>query len=411
MKQTLATILCFLFSTYSIAQIVFEKGYFIKNSGERIECLIKNKDWKDNPNNFEYKRSQDSEVSITSLKEASEFGVYERSKFKRFNIGIDRSSSDLNDMSYERVATIKKEILFLRVLTEGASNLFSYEDHNMKRFFYNVGQNDVEQLVYKLYKNDDEEIGENRRYRQQLMNSLKNDCISINQLKNIGYYEKEMINLFVKYNDCNSDSKSTSYLEKKLQRDTFNLTLRPGINSSSMSIDPPNTLRDAEFDNELSLRFGVEIEYVLPFNKNKWAIILEPTFQSYKSKTIIRGLDNPSLPLDRTFIANYKSIELPLGIRHSFYLSKKTKLFINTSYVIDLDIDSGIEIGLTSEFDENKVKTEINSRSNFAFGIGLKYAKFSTELRYGLNREVLGDLIFWDSSYQTTSLIFGYSLF
>lgn len=409
MKVTLTIISCLLCCSMAISQITFEKGYLIKNSGERIECLIKNEDWKDNPTRFTYKLSQNSEAIETSLSKVSEFGIYESSKFKRFNIDIDRSSPDLNEVSAERMAKFKNEMLFLRVLIEGASNLFSYEDSNLKRYFYNIGQNKVEQLVYKLYKNEEGKIGYNKRYRQQLSNSMVNDCVSINQIKNINYYRKDLLNLFLKYNNCNSDFK-TSYQEKKQKYDAFNLSIRPGINSSSLSINSPIAGRDAEFDNELSLRFGVEVEYVFPFNKNKWSIITEPTFQSYKSETERDAFSDPSLPLDRTFIANYKSIELPVGLRHSFFLSKTTKLFINAVYIIDFELDSDIQIGITRDFDMTMVSHPINTRSNFAFGAGTKYNKFSAEFRYSFGRKVFSNSVFWNSSYNTASLIFGYSL-
>jgi hypothetical protein len=58
MKNLLLTALLFLFS-FSYAQITFEKGYFINNSGDRTECFIKNIDWRDNPTKFEYKMQID----------------------------------------------------------------------------------------------------------------------------------------------------------------------------------------------------------------------------------------------------------------------------------------------------------------------------------------------------------------
>lgn len=412
MKITTSIILCLLFTTFSFSQIVFEKGYFIKNSGERIECLIKNEDWQNNPNSFKYKLSQDSQISEVTIREVSEFNIIYRSKFKRFNVAIDRSSSNINELSNERAAKFKNEILFLRVLVEGASNLFSYENGNIKRFFFNLNQNNVKQLIYKLYNSDKGYVVKNYRYKQQLINNLKNDCITIKHIKNINYYEKELVNLFLKYNNCNSNS-STTYIQKKQKREAFNLTIRPRINSSFLSIDPPSINRDrgVDFDNELSLRFGIELEYVLPFNKNKWSIIMEPTFQNFNSETTQDDINSLITTLDRTFIANYKSIELPIGLRHSFYLSKKTKLFINTLYVIDFSIDSEIEIGFSNLFDQTKISYSINTRSNLAFGLGTKHNKFSAEFRYGTSRNLFSTLASFGSSYKTASLIFGYTLF
>lgn len=42
---TLLTINCY-------SQISYEKGYYIDNSGQKTECLIKNNDWLRDPTDF-----------------------------------------------------------------------------------------------------------------------------------------------------------------------------------------------------------------------------------------------------------------------------------------------------------------------------------------------------------------------
>ena len=51
MKKTL-TFIFILTSIITSAQINFEKGYYISNSGEKTECFIKNIDWMNNPVSF-----------------------------------------------------------------------------------------------------------------------------------------------------------------------------------------------------------------------------------------------------------------------------------------------------------------------------------------------------------------------
>jgi hypothetical protein len=41
---------------------------------------------------------------------------------------------------------------------------------------------------------------------------------------------------------------------------------------------------NAKFDNKISFRIGLEAEFILPFNKNKWAVFAEPTYQYYKTE-------------------------------------------------------------------------------------------------------------------------------
>ncbi len=178
----------------------------------------------------------------------------------------------------------------------------------------------------------------------------------------------------------------------------FNLNLRSGVNLSSLSIQNSYLeFLDTDFGNKLTFRFGVEAEFVLPFNKNKWAIIIEPTYQYFKSE---KETSTSKVDVD------YKSIEFPIGIRYYLYLNNNSKLFVNGSYVYDINSNKST-IRLDSE-----TNVEINSRHNLAFGLGHKFKdKYSIELRYQTTRTILSNYIYWDSDYQTFSVILGYSIF
>ena len=113
MKKNVALILIILaFSLKGYSQIIFEKGYFINNSNQKIECLIKNNDWKNNPETFEYKLSENSEPAIADVKSAKEFGIYSISKYIRSTVKIDKSKENLDDLSYDKEPTYVEEVLF-----------------------------------------------------------------------------------------------------------------------------------------------------------------------------------------------------------------------------------------------------------------------------------------------------------
>jgi hypothetical protein len=68
MKYNLLFALLLLILSYtSRAQIGFEDGYFINDSDEKVQCLIRNRDWKKNPTGFEYKLTTDSEVQTADI--------------------------------------------------------------------------------------------------------------------------------------------------------------------------------------------------------------------------------------------------------------------------------------------------------------------------------------------------------
>ena len=187
------------------------------------------------------------------------------------------------------------------------------------------------------------------------------------------------------------------------------MSIRPGINNSSLEIKNIfQDSKDTDFGNKMAARIGIEAEFILPFNKNKWGIIIEPTYQYFKSEQS-RATSN----ISGGFLVSkvdYKSIELPLGVRYYIYFNNQSKLFANLSYVLDFTKNSTIKFlrndgSMLSEL-------EIRARMNFALGIGYKYKdRYSLEIRYYTKRNILGEYLYWNSDYRTISILFGYSLF
>jgi len=396
MKNYLLLILIPILSSNIYSQISFEQGYFIDNSGQKINCQIKNIDWNSNPTEFEYRLSIDNESKTATIKSVQEFGIDNISKYIRSTLDIDRSVENINTLSYDRKPIFKEETLFLKVLVEGKASLYQYKDGRLTRYFYNKESSSIEQLVYKSYKTDNNKIGKNNRFKNQLWNDLKCSHFKINMANSLKYKKADLIDYFAKYNECNN-STYINYQEKQ-KKDLFNLSFRPGVNISTLSIQ--NSLsnsRNTDFGNELAFRFGIEAEFIMPFNKNKWAIIVEPTYQYFKSE---KELTNQNVK------AEYTSTELPIGVRHYFFLNENSKFFINGSFIIDLNSNNSKIIF------ESGTDLKIKTRNNLAFGLGYKHNdRYSLELRYQTSREILNDFVFWFSDYQTFSVIFGYSIF
>jgi hypothetical protein len=180
-KQILFLAICMTISLHSFSQILFEKGYFINNSNQTIACLIKNIDWKNNPTKFEYRLAQDSMIQTENMETVKEFGIIGVSKYVRATVQLDRSSNELNNMSWEKNPNFLEEQLFLKVLVEGNATLFQYEDGYLIRFFFCLKDSAIQQLVYKRYLVD-ETIAQNNYFKQQLFNELSCQAITLNDV-------------------------------------------------------------------------------------------------------------------------------------------------------------------------------------------------------------------------------------
>lgn len=401
MKRTLLLLTISLLSFNLYSQIQFEKGYFIDNNGNKTECLIKNYDWRNNPLEIEYKISEKDQPIIANIKDIAEFGVANNLKYIRFFGKIDKSTESLDLMSTEKNPVFNEKELFLKVLVDGKASLYMYEEAKFVKFFFKSEDTDIEQLIFKSYKVTDDKVAVNNQFKQQLLFALNCKGISMQNLETLQYKRNELVSIFVKYNDC-LNSIVRNY-ELKQKRDLFNLTIRPGYKKSSLSVDHIYLdQKDVNFDNQFDARFGIEVEFIFPFNKNKWSIILEPTYQSFKSANDAKLIPHAAIA-DFAEI-DYTSIEIPIGIRHYLFLNKNSKFFVNGSIVLDISNDSKI-------YYKNSADQEIDSKVSMAYGFGYNYLnRYSVELR-NTSRNILSIRNYSNPNYKSLSIILGYTLF
>ncbi|MBQ0769091.1 MAG: tRNA modification GTPase, partial [Bizionia sp.] len=398
MKKYLLCLLVTIFSLTGYAQIDFEKGYYIDNANQKIECLVKNVDWKNNPTEFEYKLSETSEPKVATIEAIKEFGVYDVSKYVRSKTNIDRSSKNIKYLTTNKNPEFQEELLLLKVLIEDDAVLYEYVEGDLRRYFYSKGESTIDQLIFKSYITSGQHIGTNYRFRQQLFTDLNCPNFEKNRFKYIGYNKSDLVKFFLDYSKCsNGESSTLVNFEEKQKTDVFNLTLRPRFNSSTLQIkNTGSNSRNFEFDNESGLAIGIEAEYILPFNKNKWAIAIEPTYQSFKSEKTIEALNVSGGTLRAT--VDYTSIEVPLTVRHYLFLNEQSKLFLNVFFV--LDFSSSPEIELKRADDSNLTTLKIETNNNFGLGMGYKSQDtFSVELRYQFSRDLTGSDKFWEADY------------
>ena len=407
MKKKLLLLLLTILSFDASSQISFEKGYFITNDGEKIDCLIKNIDWKNNPVDFEYQLVQNGTLINENIKSVQEFGIYNNSKYIRRTVKIDKSGNNINNFSDDKNPIFIEEQLFLKALIEGKSNLYQYENKNLRRFFYNKDNGFIEQLVFKNFKNYENKTGENNQFRQQLWNDLKCPSFTLNKMTNLKYQKNSLIAFFTEYNKCNN-SEFINY-ENKVKKDLFNLSIRPRLNNSSFFVeDLVSNSPNIDFGNKLGFGLGIEAEFILPFNRNKWAITIEPTYQNFKSEKEVNGSFFSSG--EQIVTANYNYIEIPISVRHYFFINKDSKVFINASYIIAISSNSSLEFTSPPYIFSKSV--ELITRRNFGLGVGYKFKnKYSLEMRLQTSKNIMANYSYWDSNYKTSSLIFGYTLF
>ena len=412
--KKIALIVAFLIfsSANSIAQIIFERGYFIDDSGTRVEALIRNVDWRSNPDRFEYKLAEGGEVRQADIKSVKEFRVYGASRYVRAKVRIDRSSDRLDLLSDVRNPVFEDEVLFLRVLVEGDATLYMYVDVPLIRFFYRVHDSEISQLVYKRYSTSDNQIGRNNFFMQQIINDLKCDNISPDRVRRIHYTRRSLEQKFIKYNRC----MDPDFVVQRFGswRNLFNLTLQPGLSYNNLTIEHQrrNILNPHE-GSMFSYRFGVQAEFIVPYYRNSWSILFEPGYQQYRVGNTVSETSSPNVySISRI---DYQSIEFPFGIRYYIFLNDASKLFVNVLLVLDYSIR------LDVSYTNGRSGNYSDFVNNLAFGSGFRYReRYSIEARYYTNRDIFNNSqgydFFHDDGgyslrYSAITMTLGYTLF
>lgn len=391
------------------AQQGFERGYFIKN-GKKTDCLIKATNRKNNPKSFKYRISEDTPVISSDHNDVTEYGLYDKVKYIAFHGMIDRSSDQLRFMSKKSSPEFSEEDLFLEVLLEGHASLYRYRDDQIQRFFFKIGDSEIEQLIYKLYKTVATTNGVSRlitvpnsSYKLVLGKQMKCGDNILN-IPELAYTKNDLINFFLDYNDC-LNSPYTLYEGDKYN--FFNLTVRPGLRTSEFGFNRIST-RNFDYDyNGTSFSLGIETEFTLPYGKRNLGIIFEPSYHYFKGEDIseLFSLRTPTLST-----IDYSIIELYSGIRYHIRVGSLGSVFLDLTYIKDI---VQLEGKINFDHESNSITLDelpLNETGGtLGFGLGIGHKRFSMQFRH-LSRKDLLEEVGFNESYRSFYFTLGYQL-
>lgn len=399
LKQCLQFLLIFFLPLFVEAQIRFEKGYFISNQGQKVNCYLKNLGWLKNPINFEYKiLENDEQVLSQSIENVSEFGVENSVKYKRAVVLVDTSRKfgqySMIELSSSEMPEWKQERVFLKVLVEGKANLYYYNNSDIFKFFYSIDSFIINQLIHKEYSVDGTSLKENNSFRNQLNTDLSCEKTRKIYLEKLNYSDNRLIDYFESYNSCFDTTKQQKkYTAKK---GYWSLKIVPRISFSKISsgfIQYPGIESSAL--SKTNFYFGIENEFVLPFKQNKWSLLLDLAVENFK---VYDGsfYNKPEY--------NYNFLTVNLGFRHYMFLSSKLAAFVNGT----------LERKLYNKTNINSSNLQISKQADLlvpSLGIGLNSNKFGLEIRLRTSKDAITTSVTEVNRLNNLNLLFSYTLF
>ncbi len=390
------------------SQTIYRKGNFVSNDGVKTECLIEDKDWGICPSEISYKLTAQEERQKILTSNLQEFEIFGFSKYISKEVQIDKSRSEISELSLIKSPVWQTEELLLKVLVEGKASLYMYNEFNLTRFFYSVNDSSgIQQLVFKNYKatnaNGTSYIATNNNFRQQLFVGVNNPSYKYDLAK-LNYEEKELKTYFEQYN-AQFETTKTSTTKEKVKRDFFKGAIVLGINQRSVVVnDIAHPINSQNFGTFILPAFAAELEFILPHTNDKWSFLIQPVYNYpiYKKLEGFRYYDDK--PMSSEFY--YQSIDFPYGVRYRY---KFNELFsINaTGYVLNTYFgwaNSTIKIDIKNLYPYERAH-------RFGFGFGADYKKFSVEIKAFENRDLLTNYTMsWSTVFKGFSVYLKYRL-
>ena len=371
-------------STTLPAQNSYKAGYIIDLAGQRSEVDIYDKDWVSNPEYFQYRTSA-GEVQQGDPRSVQEFGYLDGSlRYRLFTIDVDQSSGRIKTMSASPVPVYRAMTVYLECLVDGEADLFFWKQGELERYFLRIGEEIPEQLISREYLKGKIIIDNTNQYRAKLLSTL--DCgIDRQDVLLTGYERLPLMAIVQRYNACRSGVPVAQLATRMPQTDHFSFALRVGserVAGQLFGRQSSGRLRTFDLSPRYVPRLGLELESLLPFANNRWALFLESYYHRFNQRADAQagraGMD-------------YQAVNLLAGARRYLYFSERTALSLSLAGVFNLPLK-----GSLAQFPDGtsgQLYEEVAYRNLYLqFGLGINFHKrYLLEFRIGERQNLLAD--------------------
>lgn len=368
MKKYLFAVLFYVTTISLHAQLAYVEGFYLNKEGQKINCLIKNLDWDNNPDQIQIKINQKDPAQTLTLEAFQAFEIPNVVRYEVHQVQIDRSSDNIEKLDRDGLITWEDETLALRVVVRGEASLLAYKAPEIMRFFYRLENEKVEPLMFKKYLGTTRKarnIGYNRGYQSQLRENL--NCGT--QKWDIDYREKVLAKYFKNYNDCQGIASQVFMVRLE---NTLKIGLAASLFNYDFGIESNRSITQFDFDSRQDFIFGLTTAYLLPVNNNQWELLLEGYYRRHQNSGPSNRNDS------RVAELNYNGIEVHLGARRFFRVKEKLRLFVEGAYAISFNESDAITLDL-----DGQQRISYRKRGNLLkFGTGIQFGRQHLALQY-----------------------------
>ncbi len=405
MKRILKSLFIFLVSVSNIsilnAQQYYLEGNIINAENKELAGLIDYRDWKYNPGIIRFIPQGEETPQTFNPSTIRSFSV-NNEKFFSAKVTIERTPDEFDELMNARKRIISEEQVFLRVLVEGETGLYYYNEKLSGRHFYVRKGTGSEIIELKRYSAINEIEGEKElvvkdEYKDQLENIMR-DCRMIIPLIHLADYTMEdLTELVEEYNRC--IGKELDYIAE-LPSVEFHFVVSAGLSAFHVNFygSGSDDLAAAEFPVSYRPSAAIGLDIVFPFARKTFSIYNELGISSYETLDEIQWFNNED---------DYENVEMNIGATDIRLLSaarytlpaRGLKPYIYAGMVNIYGFSTrnskkSVIHFYTTEAEQTDIAISEYRRYSqaFAAGIGVRYKNTGIDLRYELGNDITGPI-------------------
>lgn len=356
MRKFLFNIIALLvINAFASGQSNFVKCVVLNNNGDSVYGNIDYLNWKNNPQTIRFKNAANEEKTFDA---SSIMGFYVPSVneiYTSFTIKVDMlpmQQEEAIENSYIDTTTQPTRAFLLQLIMHPALRLYEFMINNKDHYYFIKGNGEPIELIHHyLYDESAKQIYEDKTYREQL-SGLFISCPSINgKLEAMKFRETEIVDIFRKYLQCSFPGSAPVIKNKDLIPVKFGIVGGIMLNTFHF-VGSGISLVDDNYSNNLSPVLGVSLDIGLPRNRNKWHIVNELIYKSYKTSSSFTRPYGSGYTVTSDVALSFSYAQLNTIVRYVFESNRSFRPFIN------LGMGNALIIG------ENKN----NSHNVYSFG-------------------------------------------
>ncbi len=405
MKKHLLLLNILFISFHCFSQSNFSDAVLYKNNGDSVKGQIDYRNWKLNPGVilFSQNGGTTEEYKANDLK--GFFVMTSQEYYLSEEVEIDQRAGDPVTVMRANaldVNSIRQRVFLLQLVHTPTYGLYLYEIKKRDHFYYRQGnETPVELIHHYLYNASTQVVNENNFYRQQLA-ALFNNCNSKEAISERSRYRrKDLQGAFLKFIECSVPAEKVEVKKKDPLSVNFGLLI--GLSKNSFSFEGENTLlQDDGYTSSTSLLAGGMIDIGLSRNFQRWHIVNELMYKSYKTGSTY------SRPYGSIYTADYdvklyfSYIQLNSMLRYIFTPLSPIKPFItagvgNAFMIAENENNMHIDFSFGDEKDQPAIDGPRKYEVSFQGGAGLIWNNLQAEFRFAGSKKG------FSPTYTTTS--------